>query len=120
MGCNYYLRENRCECCGRTDEEKHIGKDSVGWQFSFQGYRAEGAEPGERIVSYADWLKRLDAGGEIYDEYGDRVTLDEFKALVQAKQSEPRNYAIYCQPRYPGLDVWLDAEGYSFSGGYFS
>lgn len=42
MGTNYYIRTTEgadyCEHCGRGEQYKeiHIGKSSMGWQFSFK------------------------------------------------------------------------------------
>ena len=105
MGTNYYHRTNICPECGRYDEQ-HIGKSSAGWAFTFQS--AQG------IRSYKGWLKVLEGGGKIYDEYGREVSLEELKALVEAKKGG-RNHAV----EYP-RDNWLDEEGYSFSGYEFS
>ena len=49
MGTNYYVAKNRCECCNRYDEEYHIGKSSMGWAFSFQGY------PWNKLTSWKQW-----------------------------------------------------------------
>jgi hypothetical protein len=120
MGTNYYHRTNICECCNRYDET-HIGKSSGGWTFSFQGFKkAYEDDETEEVLSYADWLNRLQSGGKIFDEYGDEVSLDEFMALVEMKKGEKRNHTIYCRTHHPGLDNWLDADGHSFSAGEFS
>lgn len=112
MGTNYYHIENVCEHCGRGDEGEHIGKSSAGWTFSFQGT--------PEIRSYADWLARLEAGGIIRNEYGDVVTLDEFKELVEAERGAKLNHTHYSDEHHPGVDVWLDDDGHSFSGGEVS
>jgi hypothetical protein len=123
MGTNYYHRTNICECCERYDE-KHIGKSSAGWTFSFRGYpRYKDYEPDEPIFaveSYDEWLDVLSTGGEIRNEYGELCTLDEFKALVEAKRPSPNNHALkYRDPRLPD-DNWVDKHGNSFTGREFS
>ena len=105
MGTNYYHRTNTCPRCGRYDEQ-HIGKSSAGWSFSFHGT--------ETIRSYKGWLKVLEGGGKIFNEYGDEVTLADFKELVKYKSGGKKHAEEY--PR----DNWLDEEGYSFSGYEFS
>ena len=52
MSTNYYLFENYCEQCKRSDE-LHIGKSSVGWYFSLCVY------PERKINSLDDWKKLL-------------------------------------------------------------
>jgi len=110
MGTNYYARYSICECCGRFDEI-HIGKSSAGWTFSFQAQEDE-----VTIKSYKEWLKFL-SGKEItiYDGYGDEVTLEEFKDIVESKKKEKHNHA----KEYPE-GHFIDEEGNSFSEGDFS
>ena len=106
MGTNYYHRTKNCQTCGRCDE-KHIGKSSVGWTFSFQGY--------DIIRSYKDWLVVLEKGGLIFDEYGDYLSINEFKTMVEAKRNAPKNHT----KEYPN-NGWLDDRGNSFSDTDFS
>lgn len=134
MGTNYYLHYNICKCCSRSDEI-HIGKSSGGWTFSFQGFRQYGfcyKETGDKqekelkITSYKDWLvfleKMLSKGNEIRDEYGDKISLDSFKEMVERKKDEKFNHTKYCMVEHPDTmkDLWLDEEGHSFSDGEFS
>jgi hypothetical protein len=134
MGTNYYLHYNICKCCSRSDEI-HIGKSSGGWTFSFQGYRANGTyyteikdkdEKELKIESYKDWLSFLERmiakGSEIRDEYNEKISLDKFKELVERKKDEKFNHTKYCMVEHPSSmkDLWLDAEGHSFSDGDFS
>lgn len=107
MGTNYYHRTNICPHCNRYDEH-HIGKSSAGWTFSFRGYHDYDEL---EIKSYAEWLSILESGGVIYNEYGKEVTLDDFKALIEAKRNAPNNHAA-CG--YSGHDT-IDDEGNSFT-----
>lgn len=111
MGTNYYHRTNICPKCGRFDE-KHIGKSSSGWTFSFQG--------SNKIRSYKDWLEILESGGKIYDEYYCEVPLDKFKKMIENKKQEKLNHTLFCRQNYSCLDTWLDDEDNSFSGNEFS
>lgn len=107
MGTNYYHRTNICPECGRYDEQ-HIGKSSAGWSFGFQGTPT--------IRSYKDWLLLLGIpGSKIFDEYGREISLEDFKANVEAKRNGKKHSA-----HYPGPDNWIDEEGHSFSGYEFS
>lgn len=123
MGINYYHRSNICECCGRYNE-KHIGKSSGGWTFSFRGYRkAYEDDDIIEIKSYAEWLVLLQSGGLIFDEYDREVSLADFKALVDAKRTEKLNHTIYCRVEYPAhaeRNCWLDEQGNSFDDNEFS
>jgi hypothetical protein len=118
MGTNYYHERDgyegaKCTRCGgfcehcRDEAKVHIGKSSSGWTFMFQ---ATGA-----IRSYRQWLEALGAGGRIVDEYGDVVTLDDFKGMVERRRTSPHNHAI----EYPD-GSFLDPDGHSFSVHEFS
>lgn len=125
MGTNYFHRTNICDCCGRFDE-RHIGKSSGGWQFSFHGYRPDEVWGSTvSIESWEDWKELLIGEPFIFDEYKKQISLNEFFVLVSKKQANPKNlnHTTYCLGRY-GSDVdasnWLDPEGYSFSDTEFS
>ena len=107
MGTNYYHKTDICPTCGRF-EQKHIGKSSAGWTFSFQGDAT--------IRSFTDWKHRFRTHplGLIFDEYGNSINYDEFCEMVEAKKTENRNHA----QQYPEHS-WLDSEGNSFTGREF-
>lgn len=133
MGCNYYLRSKPCLQCGHAKNEKHIGKSSGGWQFHFRGYREDA------LTSYEEWLIQLsDLGREIVDEYGEVISLEDFKDKVARKQDginhfriimntpntdNERDYLKRNPPRYYDIDYnqrcWIDHEGYAFTGWEF-
>lgn len=81
MGTNYYVKTNECECCSRYDE-RHIGKSSIGWAFSFRGYDEEGF-----IIRSWDGWKRYLEGKTIIDEYGQIIEYDRFVALIETYKS---------------------------------
>ena len=114
MGTNYYHRTEVCEKCGRYDD-RHIGKSSGGWLFNFRGYPPDEWQPSRPVIkSYQDWLAILESGGEIYDEYNRKVTLDEFKRVVAERGDDPLNHFYECN------DGWLDHDGHPFSDTEFS
>ena len=127
MGTNYYLRHKPCPNCGNVARELHIGKSSIGWQFSFRGYRDL------NIHSYQDWLEEFkDERREIVDEYGHVITLEEFRKNVESESRKLMlsNYNIAHQipqtkkekeylkehpDKWSRIDCyWKDNEGYSF------
>lgn len=128
MGTNYYYRYKNCECCNRY-VELHIGKSSIGWTFSFHAIREGEIEnmPSLKIESYKDWLKLYDdINGEIYNEYGEIISIKQFKELVKNKMKEKLTHTIYCQNSkntydkiYANENYFLDSEGHSFSYGEF-
>jgi hypothetical protein len=130
MGTNYYLTNKKCVTCGNKKGESHIGKSSCGWQFHFRAYRRHG------IVSWKDWLEEFkNEKKEIYDEYGELISIDDFIAHVISKKTEALNpYNMIShkptneiereyfrkRPYLPrGLDIeessWNDDEGFSFT-----
>jgi hypothetical protein len=125
MGTNYYVVENVCECCNRYDEKYHIGKSSWGWAFSFQGYKYDG------LTSWQKWKEHL-KDKKIYDEYGERITYDEFVKYVETEKSPGyvrekdghKNLVHNTEGRKEGWFNseydWDDPEGYSFSSRNFS
>ena len=121
MGTNYYLHYDICECCGRHNE-KHIGKSSAGWQFSFRGYRSPEYQP--PITSFEDWKKELQIEGKIFDEYGREISYEDFVALVEKKRSETYNQYDYCKEHSAWRNIdetdWKDDEGHPFSSTEFS
>ncbi len=109
MGTNYYARINICKCCGKPEEEIHIGKSSAGWTFTFHAT--------EKIRSYKEWLKILSKKEtEIYNEYDEKVYIKDFKRMVENKRTEKNNQAR----DYPEEGSYLDEEGNSMSLGGFS
>lgn len=126
MGTNYYYHMNVCPHCKRADKPIHIGKSSAGWTFSFRGYRKDYED--RKITSYAEWLTFLTSNiGEIRDEYGETISLEDFKKMVEAKRSAKYNHTTYClAATHPGdrqhalESCWLDSEGNSFSESEFS
>ena len=123
MGCNFYLRKNECTCCNRYDEI-HIGKSSHGWTFSFKGYDKNHYEDNgfdKPIKSWKDWKEVLNKEDNIYDEYGQKISLEELEALIEDRKDQPNNHTKYCKSREHDCIsyVWLDDEGNSFRGTEF-
>ena len=135
MGTNYYMRYNKCKCCDRFDSV-HIGKSSMGWQFSFQAIEPElpygspegslpVSDPKEIIVcSWKDWqeiLQRED--NSIHDEYERVITYLFLKKLIDDKKENKsnKNHTVECLKDYIYQDKpFLDSEGHSFLRGDFS
>lgn len=132
MGTNYYVATNHCECCSRYDKEYHIGKSSMGWAFSFRGYRPE------RLVSWKQWKEFL-KDKVIMDEYGERMTYDSFVDMIETHKApgyinpqtgrknlqhndSMKNDKYYFKYHF-GFDPdieWDDEDGYAFSSREFS
>lgn len=115
MGTNYYTKTEKCTCCEHKLEGVHLGKSSVGWQFSFQ---YNGGQFYKNVKEMKKWLKEK----KIENEYGEEVPHDEFWKMVKAKQVPAnKNHAEYCKihhPTQPPKDFVID--GYSFTDCEFS
>lgn len=140
MGTNYYIRYNICSCCNRSDEV-HIGKSSMGWQFTFHSvddydikmssFDAKNmlAEDDSHLIikNFQDWRKFIEkyvieqGTAKIYNEYGEEESAQEFFSLVESKR-DGKNHAEYINNDYTYMDHgdYVDEEGYSFSPGEFS
>lgn len=125
MGTNYYARFNVCHCCGRGTR-LHIGKASVGWSFTFRGYKD--LQP--PILSWDDWKKHLSEPAVLIDdEYGTPLSLDQLIDLVESKKSK-LNFVRSCRGEYKEhlsnrhisdqTKQWLDNEGNAFQDMDFS
>lgn len=80
MGTNYYLHKNVCSHCNRGDEPIHIGKSSAGWCFSLHVILGE-------IESLEEWKKEFEKG-QIRDEYGADVTVEEMLKTITERQCD--------------------------------
>jgi hypothetical protein len=116
VGTNYYVHTpacaKACEHCS-AGERFHLGKSSAGWRFGFQ---AEPEWPREQ--AYSLWLERAKTG-EIRDEYGEPLTLDELLALAKAKQ-DGQSHVTYVSPTWGRSDADFYCEGYDFCDREFS
>ena len=118
MGTNFYQRFSVNEETGEYFE-RHIGKRSGGWEFSFRGYNGRGGSP--KIRSWADWKFHLLKEGKIFDEYGTEHDPPQFIAMVEKTRGE-KNHHDYCEDSgnthmYNNWseENWKDQDGWSFS-----
>ena len=80
MGTNYYIKEKPpCPTCGHGGTDIHLGKSSAGWAFTFQ---YNGGEYYKTVVEMREWTR----GKQIFNEYGEKVSFEEFWDMVEAKQ----------------------------------
>jgi hypothetical protein len=119
MGTNYYVLTEVCKACSRSDEQIHIGKSSVGWEFSFAW---NDGEYYKNIDEFKIWL----SDKEIVNEYDEPVTQDEFWSMVQAKKGGlylEKYYKKYPDHNKFGLnpsDHEITVDGVRFVKGEFS
>lgn len=117
MGTNYYVRYNRCDCCGRYDE-LHMCK-------SFRTYQAHWdlphINPVGQITSVSDWLKLLEMPGvEVWDEYGDQHDPVEVRARISdSRAASSDEYAKALEFHAQHQLSWLSHDGYRDPDGYY-
>jgi len=114
MGTNYYIHKNKCDQCGRY-EEIHLGKSSHGWQFIFN---YNGGEYYKTVEEMYKWLRRK----TIYNEYGEKITLRQFKEMVQEKQANPenKNHVEYAEKNHGKREHTFKIDEYAFINSEFS
>jgi len=106
MGTNYYVKDAPpCPTCKQGGTEIHLGKSSGGWAFHFQ---YNGGEYYKTIVEMREWLRSK----QIWNEYEEKVSFDEFWDLVEAKQEEFEESKKHWD-EHPGNTFYID--GYCFS-----
>jgi hypothetical protein len=101
---NFYLHcdPKACETCDRPerDEEIHIGKRSVGWVFTWQGFPAERSPSGTALIDAETWraflAQELAQGAVIQSENGVEYTLEGFfTEVVEALRGQWRQTNFY-------------------------
>lgn len=132
MGTNYHWKSEPCACCGYSKHTLHICKSRV----TFRGhFRREDWDRDDdtfdpTITSWAEWKEFLHTNpGVIVDSYGEEYDVYEFIRFVEDSPPEARrrqyDWVRNHQPErvssIPGRRKdWLDADGFSFYGDYFS
>lgn len=79
MGTNYFMSVNPCPCCGRAEEQLHIGKSSGGWVFSLNTHPENG------ITGLDDWQAAW-VNNPIKDEYGESISVAEMERIITARK----------------------------------
>ena len=108
MSTNYYAD-------APNGERWHIGKRSIGWQFLFHHQIIGEAE----IQSKRAWFEILErSGADIFDEYGQLLTVDKLETIVEQLQDgshwPTREMSLSQAKEYPD-STHVDSEGYNFN-----
>lgn len=136
MGTNYYIirkanREDKKKFHEMIDNEQyeelqnelylfekqnkiHVGKSSYGWKFLFDANNFQYYDKNEKSVW--KWLK--DNENDLYNEYGEKISFDEFKKMVESKQNG-MDYMDY-QIKYNEPDPYLSISDYYIGNLRFS
>jgi hypothetical protein len=85
MGTNYYLRSKKCEHCGSSGTDLHVGKQSGGWKFLWRAHH----DMSLQLNTGKDWLMYLlQSKAQLVDEYGQTLNKLNFIAEVFAQQKQ--------------------------------
>jgi len=105
MATNYYItKKAECSECGQEyNKQFHVGKQSAGWKFLFQKQKF--------AATFEEWRKEL-KHREVFDDYGDWYTFDEFLKQVSLNQGYTHNTS--------GKPFYVDKKGYEFCDNEFS
>lgn len=122
MGTNYYIKKKERKV---KEPDLHIGKNSWGWQFSFQAYEADDYYGTPELKSKEQWLEYIFLNSDsIYDEYNENISFNEFLEILEAKQPGSirkvdgfvnLNHHIECSKTNWAQYSYLDPEGWSFT-----
>lgn len=104
MSTNYYLVQDpqapACRSCGSNPTQIHIGLSSMGWTFTWQGYRkGDGVASFEdlNLTTVAEWTaflrEKCAEGWVILDEYDRPQELGEFLMFIDSKRATGRRHA---------------------------
>ena len=99
MGTNYYTQLKY--------DKIHLGKSSLGWQFSFQ---YNDGKYYKNVPEMKKWLKDKD----IYDEYNEKISYKDFWEMVKNKMSGI-NHHNACSDDINSFNI----KGYNFANGKF-
>lgn len=120
MGMNYYIEYRIADL---DVVKEHIGKKSARWDFVFYS-------PHPDIKTATSWLEHLSDLIErdncyIVNELGERTPLDYFWEGVVMSERDGQNlftdfYADNTKGDTHSGDVWIDSDGFAFTGKEFS
>lgn len=131
MGTNYYIKKKERRV---NEPDLHIGKNSWGWQFSWQFIDEDECYGNPRLDTAEKWMEYIFLNSDsIYNEYNENISFEKFVEIVRInKPGSVResdgfvnlNHHIECSknrpPYYNSKDTYLDKDGWSFSKYDFS
>ena len=122
MGTNYYIKKKERKI---NEPDLHIGKNSWGWQFSFQSYDADAYYQTPELKSKQQWMEHIFLNSDsIYNEYNENISFEDFLEILEAnKPGSIRsvdgfinlNHHLECSKTNSCEYSYLDPEGWSFT-----
>ena len=122
MGMNYYVKLKDRKV---NQRDLHIGKNSAGWEFSFQGYEVDEYYNIPQLKSKQEWFEYIFLYFEdsIYNEENENITFHKFANIVNGTKNKGlSNHYDYLKKQhdYESLkDCFKDEDGFSISMGEF-
>jgi len=84
MGMNYYIKLKERKI---NQNDLHIGKSSIGWEFNFQGYEKNDYYNIPNLMSRDEWCEYIFLhSDEIYNEEDEKIDLVEILELINLKK----------------------------------
>jgi len=108
MSRNFYINFVLCEHCGRG-EKLHLGKCAWGWKFMLQYNGGKFYQNWEEMKDYLR-AKLQEKNAHIEDEYGEKISIEEFIKCVENYQENPRSSF---EPKY-NTKGKVDNKGFEF------
>lgn len=120
MGTNYYIKKRDSER-KINEPDIHIGKNSYGWEFSFQSIPELG------LTSYQKWIEFIFMNSErIYNEYNENISFEDMlkvfkdncpgsKMYNSEKLNKNHHNELKEDKTHYSSKTFVDAEGWSFS-----
>ena len=99
MWTNYYIRNNICECCNRSEEE-HIWKSSGWWDFTI-AHNPDNFNSFKEFKEYIKWKR-------IFDEYWTEIQTIEFLELLKIKKKTYPFAHRKTMDKYPWYWKYID------------
>lgn len=86
MGTNYYIKHKERKV---NQPDLHIGKNSAGWEFSFQGYEENKYYGTPKLKSKKEWFEYMFLNSElIYDEYNQHIAFNKIVELINGSRNQ--------------------------------
>jgi hypothetical protein len=106
MTCDFYIKTNKCDHCGRHDGLK-IGHSAFGWPFVC-------LPPKPHIENFSTWCNYI-KDYEIYDEYGRLQNNEEFLTWIKSRQKHFNDEHFKKHYKTDGEEFeFISSDGYRF------
>jgi len=121
MGTNYYIKHKERKV---TQPDLHIGKNSAGWEFSFEAHEKNEYYQTPDLKTKQQWFEYMFLNdGNIFNEYNVEISFQELVKIIESTMNRGlKNHYDYLKENhdFESLKYCFKDEGFSFSEGDFS